>query len=898
MDNCKVFFTKFDEVLELMVDGKLRVDIDDTLLEKLLGVFREQNYQAFFKTKCCDSTQFDKTAYLKVFLDKTTVCSFLEKALCSHQSSGFKLNVSVETFALFLLGVFVEQETIFLSEEIQRLLLFLDTFLAGNISSLPPSTLVAVLSCVTSIAHHDAGISWLVEKGILNSTYSLFSGSTYYVQEGAVNFFTTVFVAWSTSLFFHARTTTNGICQIISSFIERFIMNLQPNHGSEKKHIVSECCIRVLRLSMEKSHPLHSFLYEHFQLSSKVLNILKGVLAETEPQESIIQLLVESLTCSNAYSSSIVTEVLQVFLQHKLIASVIFLMSSLFPRQYSTGKLVSKDQLAYVVWPIVTLSGIFVDFGPPEKEFVKILTLQMTEKSRCFKLVQMSLIALSKLTHLLNTETLSLIINAYIEVLHHAIGKQAQSTMQQNISGNKKIQVSILQFFSAVMEEPVCQKLTSSIVLHLVDSLISAVENPSCDNNRTTQALKLISKAQGSNVFGDFPKDLKKRLAEMVQKKLHDAHWPVVDTSLELVAQIVKGCRDDELWKEWICSVGIYTAVSDVAANSEAEGYVRAMALHVLVLLFLCPFMWGQLKSQQGANEDTIVSVLYRLSNDPDVFVQRESVCSLFKWIQASHVKMPSNNSTTVFKILTNAVKCSLDCDTKLIALRAWQWVAEKELSCFSSPTQKNKVKETLMFLCDVGYGTSLLSALSDYDITVQHEAAQALLSFRQTLLDLGLDETSVILNNISVTSSPAIDSSESIGANACNSSSFELENDEFHVNSRSQEEINAAINDVLNLDTHGQIHKLLRSAQGNVTIQECSSLFNNPFSSPPFGNMCSCSLDTFWKNLWSKELESVLNVSSRSTDIYVDNPVALLDDIIAAKTDISCGEYQEADCY
>lgn len=267
------------------------------------------------------------------------------------------------------------------------------------------------------------------------------------------------------------------------------------------------------------------------------------------------------------------------------------------------------------------------------------------------------------------------------------------------------------------------------------------------------------------------------------------------------------------------------------------------------------------------------MEILCRYFHNPDFFIQRESLSCIHRWFQANEQILAEYNPK-VFSILFCAVK-SLDLELKLSALQMWRWLLDCSSTC--DITKFHNINDYTKTLYNMGFVACIMHAFEDYDDAVKFNAANILLNFRQKLLNCGYTKDSLLVEE------------PEIGTTTRSNM------DDPFFDPISTAERDAGIETVLNITTTEQLtniyYKTLEeSIQNSCQCCDFPSLTNGPVS---------FSIKSFWTCLWKEELDSMFCTNDKTSSVFSEYSLSLLDDIIAAEeTEINHCADDGLDCY
>ncbi|XP_013788654.2 BRCA1-associated ATM activator 1-like isoform X1 [Limulus polyphemus] len=381
-------------------------------------------------------------------------------------------------------------------------------------------------------------------------------------------------------------------------------------------------------------------------------------------------------------------------------------------------------------------------------------------------------------------------------------------------------------------------------------------------------------------------------IGRVLSKRIMDPRWEIVDSVLELLGDLVFIVSDYSLDSEWLLHHYLVSFTWELVINSYLEGYVKASAIRTLGLMCCNDTIWHHLKSKDALTEEEVVTTVIALaSSDQDGFVKRATVETVGLLVTKDFGNMYNTCKSMVCWLLRAACK-DLDWEVKIGSLKVWCHLVKKNL-------QSSVVSFENQLYCLYTYGLAdcLVEALDDQDRVVQHHAATVLLNIRQNLERSGVEVMNKgdfgkgdIKQNCACTESTS-NYSSSLGKESSITTQMML-----HTECRE-----TAIETILDMDSISRLHLALVKQEAPTQQNKLSHYFSQVkvHSSEVFQPRVSWK--EFLKVVWADHINTVLLETSKSAELYADNPSSLLDDILAAashKAGTQEDDPEARDCY
>ncbi|XP_026751634.1 uncharacterized protein LOC113512060 [Galleria mellonella] len=165
-------------------------------------------------------------------------------------------------------------------------------------------------------------------------------------------------------------------------------------------------------------------------------------------------------------------------------------------------------------------------------------------------------------------------------------------------------------------------------------------------------------------------------IGQLIYTKMHDLHWEVRDSALELLFV----CTDFAYIKfppfqKQINDSNLINVAATIALN-DYEWYVQATALKCIGAAAKIPILWDQLTSQYPNIQEQLLTILRTNSEG----VVRKEACNVLCEIY-QHIKISSNFKQTLYEFMVSAALSDFHWEVQISALKFWKMVIQTLLS-------------------------------------------------------------------------------------------------------------------------------------------------------------------------------------------------------------------------
>ncbi|XP_059051549.1 uncharacterized protein LOC131846300 [Achroia grisella] len=165
-------------------------------------------------------------------------------------------------------------------------------------------------------------------------------------------------------------------------------------------------------------------------------------------------------------------------------------------------------------------------------------------------------------------------------------------------------------------------------------------------------------------------------IGQLIYTKMHDMHWEVRDSALELLYV----CTDFAYIKfpsfqKQINDSNLINVAATIALN-DYEWYVQATALKCIGAAAKIPMLWDQLTSEYPNIHEQLLSIL-RTSSEG---VVRKEACNVLCEIY-QHIKISTNFKQTLYEFMVSAALSDFHWEVQISVLKFWKMVIQTILS-------------------------------------------------------------------------------------------------------------------------------------------------------------------------------------------------------------------------
>ncbi|KAF8768461.1 uncharacterized protein LOC129965463 [Argiope bruennichi] len=858
-----------NKVFKLMIGNKLREDMDDTLLEKLLSVIKLKISQDFSG----DNRFTEKLNIAQDLLSNTQVLNLAEKVIISLNNSTTDMSPTIQKFTIQLVGVLFGNKDVFILYKDSIILKELSNAVRNNVTTTYlPTVQCAILLCFTNMTKHFEGIIWLKDENLMQFVFSSFSSSSYHVRAKAVSFFTEVLTMWTSSNMSLLPVQEQFL---LNNLFKNIVLDLISGirlHSIDQENNTIDCCLLVLKDSFEISN-IQNLVNSSSVLKQQFSHYFECLTNCGIVNEKVLNLLLCVFT-SGGVSELFIQDVVKLLISHSLFASAVDLVGSIL--RYSKENMpILKQHIQFLTLPLKILVGNSFQknmadiFGLSCQEIHESVSKIIEVKSDCIKIIISCLLSLSKLTKLMNPDALEDTLLSISIVITGPTCCQ-NHPMSYVCLENRRICFALLELLSSILREKVYASMKFKNQLNVINYLMCFIENR-FDYNVTAEVLRLLGSVTILNNKYSIllPDEEKEKVVHLLCKKLMDKTETIVLSALSVVDSIIR-TDENQFWKDVVLKQNLHQIVWEMGVDGIQDGVLKAASLQTTLQVCRVLYFWEDIQSSKKVKEEDVMKIFFRYYRDPDFYVQRESLTCIIEWLKDKEAELPLACRDQLLIILSEAMK-SLDMDQKDIALKAWTWLLESDK--FFPGAMKN-LDNLLKAVCKSGFAFSLILAIEDYDEAIQYKATEILIKFRETLQKMGCTEDYTVADE-----------------SKWNSSETKLV-DEFSFEHISKEDRDAGIENVVKLTTAEQIAKL-------AIIPNITNDSNSENCVPVQMDTLSFPINSFLKYVWSNSLNCIISKSNVSTDLFSEYTLSLLDDIIASNIKDICRPVDDIpDCY
>ncbi|NWI98029.1 BRAT1 protein, partial [Pitta sordida] len=317
------------------------------------------------------------------------------------------------------------------------------------------------------------------------------------------------------------------------------------------------------------------------------------------------------------------------------------------------------------------------------------------------------------------------------------------STISRNLINCFRVQKSALDVLAALAEKKGCD----TVIRSLFDVLLPYLESPNTSPTVLKKAFQATSKwlvrLQELSCSNSQCQQTEKILEDVflvLQKRLCSPCWEVRDSSLEFLAAVIKGLRDQDEFRQFLLS----SEVPRLAENllEDPESYVRASAVtavgHLAFITYFAPEspVMGNLCNK----ENTVAKLQEILSTDSEGFPRRAVITIFTKWLREGCTGQLEDTQQFVSAVI-QTVEHDLDWEVRLGGLEMVEVFCSKTIhqlglsecpyapvsSAVTSPTPQN----LLQVFCRAKLFGFLFRSLCDCDKPVGQRACDILIGLR-----------------------------------------------------------------------------------------------------------------------------------------------------------------------
>ncbi|XP_076340143.1 integrator complex assembly factor BRAT1 [Tachypleus tridentatus] len=885
-----ILLSKVNETFRVIFTEKLREDIDDTLLQKFFSFLSSMG------SECQDLLTY------QLLINKTDVVKFLHKVLEECSSS------EIQALAIRIVGL-LSQDNGFIqileSQDSFSLLDDLKKFSRNEkISTVDAVVRAAFLECMYKCSLVEEGLKWIYKCGIHNTGLSCLSDRSLFVSRAAELFIVSCLVksyhhgyGSSTET---AKPSEERFCQLIEAVLQH-ITCPRENAITESQKGMLISCIAVLKGVFDRETEVLKLLNNKYKFDEFLIQNFLQPRLDVNVRCKLSELVALVLsTCPSKipeFKAQLTHIVSTLVLQNQL--QVLLCLVAAVLKCMPLGVTHLSTPLFYIMVSPLAYVGAFEVKTQPFHGIEFLVENVLREKTTCRKITMFCLNLLKSVQSNLQNSDILLSVKILQELVKLTVPKQDGSSSETRIIGCKKTKRALLETLASLINiEGILQK--EEEISELLETCCKVMESCDITPAELSDCAKVIKSV--FKIYSVTSQDVISKLCHksnaldsvgrVLSKRIMDPRWEIVDTVLELLGDLVSIFTDYSLDSEWLLHHYLISFTWELVINSYLEGYVKASAIRTLGLMCCNNTVWCHLKAQNALTEEKVITtVIASAFIDQDGFVKRAMVETVGLLLTKDFGNMYSTCKSMVCWLLRTSCK-DLDWEVKIRSLELWCHLVEKNLQ---SPVVS--FENQLYCLYTHGLADCLVEALDDQDRAVRHHAATVLLNIRQNLegcavevmnkSDLGKGDGK---QNFSCTESTS-NYPCSLGKESSIASQIIFDKDCRET----------AIETILDMDNISRLHVALVKQETSTQQHKLSHSLSQVkvHSSEVFQPRVSW--QEFLKVIWADHVNSVLLETSKSTELYADNPSSLLDDILAAascKAGTQEDDPEARDCY
>lgn len=311
---------------------------------------------------------------------------------------------------------------------------------------------------------------------------------------------------------------------------------------------------------------------------------------------------------------------------------------------------------------------------------------RVIERGSNERLALLGVSSIRSLKHVLSRERAVLVFQSFIYVLKHFVLCAESDTKQGGWGGefreshHSTLLVAILDGLSNLVRTHRITWRESVESLCLLTLAQELLDNPAfcskvglvvqalhliqlCIENFMPPNLALLTNSLSGTSFD--------QLGSLIFKRLHDPHWEVRDSSLEVlhtlatISQSKYPLFQDLILDNKLCEVVVHLALND------AESYVCASATKCLTAMVRVDRLWNE----ELMDKDLVNKMIGLLNSESEGVLRRETsllLCEVFK-----HRKVQSDLLHKMCVTMANVVLSDLHWEVKVNALNFWELIIE-----------------------------------------------------------------------------------------------------------------------------------------------------------------------------------------------------------------------------
>ncbi|XP_070580118.1 BRCA1-associated ATM activator 1-like [Ptychodera flava] len=326
----------------------------------------------------------------------------------------------------------------------------------------------------------------------------------------------------------------------------------------------------------------------------------------------------------------------------------------------------SNQLLDVIVLPFIAIWG---DEASSNTVVVpEALKQQLSSKSPCVNLLCQSVHAIREvLSQDVSFEDSSMIQT--IEYISHLLSlcstdnpSRVPTTLARNAIGSSRLTRAILDLTLVLSMKP-C--LLGAAMTGISEILVKIVDNPQSECVVVSKALDVIvshlheymKSQQDDNYDVTAPSVKRPRLttsevpqsvnqflsgkfASVLHKRSYDSRWEVRDSVVAFFDKVLAKQMGDRLLTDWMIENQLYKLAWEKL--TDAESYVRATAVQTLCQISTCDVLWNEfLSNSQLSQEKVVAEIIGVLLHDEEAFPRRAAAKAILSWFTGhSEIRM------------------------------------------------------------------------------------------------------------------------------------------------------------------------------------------------------------------------------------------------------------------
>ncbi|XP_029639340.2 uncharacterized protein LOC115214308 isoform X2 [Octopus sinensis] len=403
------------------------------------------------------------------------------------------------------------------------------------------------------------------------------------------------------------------------------------------------------------------------------------------------------------------------------------------------------------------------DINPPECEARLCNTIECLERLVDPKLLQKDIIK----------TTIQLSTTCFLKFFHKTTDTESLQTSEyyqffKVISNSTKLLLKMLHYFqklacnkSEFLISQDCQVMLINILVNIVQeigqNLLVVSQSFDClwlymlPVLKMKDAIDSTDKGTNNTMTDSTVKDLPSKVSSVIKYCLCHPQWEIRDSAMEFLSKSFAASNTPEL-QSWVQENKLHSLA--YSSLSDGESYVRATCISALLHLLNIDDLWSNfLSTVEKSPADIQQDIMNILETDSEAFARRAAAKFLLKLSKTVH----GRNQLAVFhKAMYNVLQDDLDWEVKKVSIEYWESIIiSEEQSTLQSTTNvpsyaaglvmsgeickactNCKILKMLSKLQQINCIDSLLLAYRDCDYSVQEEAGRVLVNLKKFLAE------------------------------------------------------------------------------------------------------------------------------------------------------------------